>query len=156
MGPNMGDTYVMLKPRNEWTTADSREGLIEVIEERLTKLPTQAYAFSQPIEFRMQELIEGIGARSDVVIKIFGEDLDALKKAADDTARVVNGIDGAGDVRVQQVTGLPMLQIVIDRDAIARHVAIVWTPLARSMGKRVSASERMFTGVVDDKTSCGR
>ncbi len=155
MGPNMGDTYVMLKPRNEWTTADSREGLIEAIEERLTKLPTQAYAFSQPIEFRMQELIEGIGARSDVVIKIFGEDLDALKKAADDTARVVSGIAGAGDVRVQQVTGLPMLQIAIDRDAIARYginVAdvqeLVQTAIAGTEATRIMQGVRRFELVV--------
>lgn len=155
MGPNMGDTYVMLKSRSEWTTADSREGLVEAIEARLTKLPTQAYAFSQPIEFRMQELIEGIGARSDVVIKIFGEDLDALKKAGDDTARVVSGIAGASDVRVQQLTGLPMLQIEIDRDAIARHginVAdvqeLVQTAIAGTEATRIMQGVRRFELVV--------
>ena len=121
MGPNMGDTYVFLKPKERWTTAHSREGLIEELERRLRVIPTQAYSFSQPIEFRMQELIEGIGARSDVVIKIFGEDLDVLKATADETARVVGHVAGADDVKVQQVTGLPMLQIAIDRDAIARY-----------------------------------
>ena len=79
MGPNMGDTYVFLKPREQWTTAHTREELVEQIQARLLDVPSQAYSFSQPIEFRMQELIEGVGARSDVVIKIFGEDLSVLK-----------------------------------------------------------------------------
>ena len=121
MGPNMGDTYVFLKPREQWTTAHSREELVEHIEQRLRDVPSQAYSFSQPIEFRMQELIEGVGARSDVVIKIFGDDLNVLKTAADDTARAIGRIAGADDVKVQQVTGLPMLQVDIDRDAIARY-----------------------------------
>ena len=121
MGPNMGDTYVFLKPREQWQPSLSREALIEQIEERLRDVPTQAYSFSQPIEFRMQELIEGVGARSDVVIKVFGDDLDVLKRAAQDTGRLIGRIRGADDVKVQQVAGLPMLQIAIDRDAIARY-----------------------------------
>jgi cobalt-zinc-cadmium resistance protein CzcA len=155
MGPNMGDTYVMLKPRDEWTTAESREELIEAIEAKLSQLPTQAYAFSQPIEFRMQELIEGIGARSDVVVKVFGEDLQALRKSADAIAGVVRGIEGAGDVRVQQVTGLPMLQIDVDRDAVARYginVAdvqqLVQTAIAGTVATRIMQGVRRFELVV--------
>ena len=155
MGPNMGDTYVFLKPQDEWTTGETREELIEAIEQKLLALPTQAYSFSQPIEFRMQELIEGVGARSDVVIKIFGDDLDALKKAADDTARTLSAIAGADDVKVQQVTGLPMLQIDIDRDAIARYginVAdvqeLVQTAIAGTEATRVMQGIRRFELVV--------
>ena len=122
MGPNMGDTYVFLKPQGEWKTAKSREDLDSQMAERLSKaLPTQAYSFSQPIEFRMQELIEGIGARSDVVIKIFGDDLDTLREQAERTARIVGKVRGAADVKVEQTSGLPMLQIAIDRSAIARY-----------------------------------
>ena len=89
MGPNMGDTYVFLKPIAEWRAESSREELVTKMAERLKVLPTQAYSFSQPIEFRMQELIEGIGARSDVVIKIFGDDLDTLREQAGQTARIL-------------------------------------------------------------------
>lgn len=155
MGPNMGDTYVFLKPRDQWTTASTREGLIEAMETRLQELPTQAYSFSQPIEFRMQELIEGVGARSDVVIKIFGDDLGTLKAAADETARAIAGITGADDVKVQQVTGLPMLQIDIDRAAIGRYginVAdveeLVQTAVAGTEATRVLQGAKRFELVV--------
>lgn len=122
MGPNMGDTYVFLKPKEEWTTAHTREALVEAMEHRIKdEVPGMGYSFSQPIEFRMQELIEGIGSRSDVVIKIFGEDMDMLRDAAGRIARVIGQVKGANDVKVQQVTGLPLLQITIDREAIARY-----------------------------------
>jgi cobalt-zinc-cadmium resistance protein CzcA len=117
MGPNMGDTYVFLKPRDQWPKEYSREELVEQMEDKLKALPTQAYSFSQPIEFRMQELIEGTGARSDVVIKIFGDDLDTLREQAEQVARIIRPAPGATDVKVEQVTGLPVLQITIDRDA---------------------------------------
>lgn len=120
MGPDMGDTYVFLKSRDEWAGARSREELVEQMETKLRAVPTQAYSFSQPIEFRMQELIEGIGARSDVVIKIFGDDLGVLKEQGDRIGGTVARVPGANDVKVQQLTGLPVLNIRIDRDAIAR------------------------------------
>ena len=69
MGVNSGDTYVLLKPQEQWTTATSREGIVEKMEDKLKELPTMNYTFSQPIEFRMMELIEGVGSRSDVVIR---------------------------------------------------------------------------------------
>jgi cobalt-zinc-cadmium resistance protein CzcA len=125
------------------------------MEARLRAVPTQAYSFSQPIEFRMQELIEGIGARSDVVIKIFGDDLDVLKTAADQTAKVIGKIPGANDVKVQQVTGLPMLQIAIDRAAIARYginVAdvqeLIQTAVAGTEATRVLQGFKRFELVV--------
>lgn len=120
MGPDMGDTYVFLKPRDEWRGARSRDELVDQMETKLRAVPTQAYSFSQPIEFRMQELIEGIGARSDIVIKIFGDDLAVLKEQGDRIGAVMGRVPGANDVKVQQLTGLPVLNIRIDRDAIAR------------------------------------
>jgi cobalt-zinc-cadmium resistance protein CzcA len=155
MGPNMGDTYVFLKPREEWRTARTREALVEQIQLRLRDVPTQAYSFSQPIEFRMQELIEGVGARSDVVIKVFGDDLAVLKAVADETARVLGRIPGADDVKAQQVIGLPMLQIEIDRDAIARYginVAdvqeLIQTAVAGTEATRVLQGFKRFALVV--------
>ncbi|MBO0726975.1 MAG: efflux RND transporter permease subunit, partial [Blastocatellia bacterium] len=85
------------------------------------KIPGVAASFSQPIKFRMMELIEGVGVRSDVGIKIFGDDLDTLLREANEVARVIRAVPGAEDVKVQQVTGLPVLQINIDREAIARY-----------------------------------
>lgn len=122
MGPNMGDTYVFLKPKEEWTTAHSREELVEAMERRIKdEIPGMGFSFSQPIEFRMQELIEGVGARSDIVIKIFGEDLNVMREKAEGVARALGQVPGAADVKVQQVTGLPLLQITVDREAISRY-----------------------------------
>jgi cobalt-zinc-cadmium resistance protein CzcA len=155
MGPNMGDTYVFLKPPNTWTSARTREELVGKMEDRLKAVPTQAYSFSQPIEFRMQELIEGVGARSDVVIKIFGDELSTLREEADRTAHVIRGIRGAADVKVEQITGLPMLQITIDRAAIARYginVAdvqqLIQTAIAGTETTRVLDGFRRFGLVV--------
>jgi cobalt-zinc-cadmium resistance protein CzcA len=121
MGPDHSDTYVMLKPKSEWKTVRSQQELVEKMSKRMTAIPGMNFTFSQPIKFRELELIEGIGARSDVVIKIFGEDLDVLRQRGEEVSRVLSGITGAADTRVQQVTGLPVLQIRINRDAIARY-----------------------------------
>ncbi|MEW5993302.1 MAG: CusA/CzcA family heavy metal efflux RND transporter [Candidatus Zixiibacteriota bacterium] len=121
MGPDMADTYVFLKPKSEWKNGKSKEALVEEMSERLERLPGVAASFSQPIEFRMMELIEGVGVRSDVAIKIFGDDLDVLLREANEVAQLVSGVRGAEDVKVQQITGLPVLQININREAISRH-----------------------------------
>ncbi|HYM74867.1 MAG TPA: CusA/CzcA family heavy metal efflux RND transporter [Candidatus Dormibacteraeota bacterium] len=156
MGPNMGDTYVFLKPITEWKSAARREELVSKMDERLkASVPTQAYSFSQPIEFRMQELIEGIGARSDVVIKIFGDDLDTLREQAGQTARILSKVPGAADVKVEQTSGQPVLQVNIDRAAIARYginVAdvqlVIQTAIAGTEATRVLEGFRRFELVV--------
>lgn len=120
MGVETTDVYVALKPHSEWTTAGTREELIERISESLEKnVPNGAFSFSQPIELRVSELIAGV--RSDVAIKLFGDDLDTLKKTAEQIGRAVSKIRGAEDVKVEQVSGLPQLQIQVDREAVARH-----------------------------------
>ena len=120
MGVETTDIYVALKPHSEWTTADTREELIEKLSESLEKnVPNGAFSFSQPIELRVSELIAGV--RSDVAIKLFGDDLDTLKKTAEQIGRSVSRIRGAEDVKVEQVSGLPQLQIQVDREAVARH-----------------------------------
>ena len=156
MGPNMGDTYVFLKPRSEWASASTREELVAKMSTRLSAaVPTMAYSFSQPIEFRMQELIEGIGARSDVVIKVFGDDLDTLKTAGEQIAHAISTVKGASDVKVEQVTGLPVLEINIDRDRIARYginVAdvqeVIQTAVAGTEAGRILDGFRRFDLVV--------
>ncbi|HOQ44993.1 MAG TPA: CusA/CzcA family heavy metal efflux RND transporter [Bryobacteraceae bacterium] len=121
MGPEHADTYVFLKPKKEWKTARTQEDIVQKISEKLKVIPGMSVAFSQPIKFRMNELIEGVGARSDVVVKIFGDDLELMREKAEQVARILSGVPGAADTRVQQVSGLPVLQIKIDRDKIARY-----------------------------------
>lgn len=121
MGVHLSDSYVLLKPQKEWTTANSREALVEKLEEKLTELPSMSYTFSQPIEFRMLELVEGVGSRSDVVVKIYGEDVDILRNQATEAARLLATVPGVADLKVQQITGQPMLTIKADRQAIARQ-----------------------------------
>ena len=156
MGVNMSDTYVLLKPREEWTSARSREELVERMEAKLKQeLPTMAYTFSQPIEFRMMELIEGVGSRSDVVVKIFGDDLDELRAQADRVAEVMSGVRGVADLKVQQLSGQPVLSIKANREAIARHginVAdvqqLIQTAIAGSEAGRILEGFKRFGLVV--------
>lgn len=119
MGPNVSDTYLMLTPRDQWKRAATQEQLAEEIEHALRDIPGQNFEISQPIELRFNELISGV--RSDVAVKIFGDDLDALLEAGNDIAAILNQIDGASDVKVEQVSGLSVLTIDIDRQRIARY-----------------------------------
>ncbi len=120
VGVESADIFVDLKPRAEWKTAETREELAEKMSEALERnVPGAAFSFSQPIELRTAELIAG--ARSDIAIKLFGDDLDMLARKAAEIARVVTRVRGAEDVKVEQVAGAPQLQIRIDRAAIARY-----------------------------------
>jgi len=120
MGVEISDVLAMLKPHGEWTTAKDREGLIAAIDASLQKtLPGTVFSYSQPIELRVAELIAGV--RSDVALKIFGDDLDTLKATADRAVGVISRIEGAADVKAEQTAGLPVLRIRIDRRAIARY-----------------------------------
>ena len=120
MSIDFSDLYIGLKPKSEWKTADTREELVEIMSEALEQqVPQASISFSQPIELRVAELIAGV--RSDVAIKLFGDDLDVLKETADRIAAVVRKVDGAEDVKVEATSGLPQLQIKPDRAAIARY-----------------------------------
>ncbi len=120
MGVEMSDIYVMLEPPKQWTRASSKQELVDAMSEVLSgELPGQNFMFSQPIELRTNELISG--SRADVAIKLYGDDLEVLGRVADDIARVVSGVPGAGDVSTEQIAGLPALRVRIDRGAIARY-----------------------------------
>ncbi|NUQ75100.1 MAG: CusA/CzcA family heavy metal efflux RND transporter [Polyangiaceae bacterium] len=145
MGPNVSDTYLMLKPRSGWTKAKTQEELAEAIEKVVAELPGQNYEFSQPIELRFNELISGV--RGDVAVKVFGDDLDELLKQAQKIAGVLGQTPGAADMKVEQVTGLPVLTIGIDRRAAARYglnVADVQAIIEAAVGG-ISAGE-VFEG----------
>ena len=119
MGVEMSDVFVMLRPHQEWRY-DSKDDLIEAMEKVLRRaVPGVALGFSQPIELRVSELISGV--RSDVAIKIFGPDLEVLRREAGEMARAISGLPGASDVKVEQVAGLPILTAAVDRAALARH-----------------------------------
>jgi cobalt-zinc-cadmium resistance protein CzcA len=120
MSIDFSDLYVELKPIGEWTTAHTKAELVEKMAEALEKnVPNASASFSQPIELRVSELISGV--RSDIAIKLFGDDLDTLKETGDKIAAVVQKVKGAEDVKVEATTGLPQLQIKPDRGLIARY-----------------------------------
>lgn len=120
MGVELSDVFVILKPQREWTTARTREELIGKVKPAiLDAVPGVGLGFTQPIEMRFNELIAG--TRSDVAVKIFGPDLDVLKRQAEAVARVLEAVRGAADVKVEQVAGLPLLRVVVDREQIARY-----------------------------------
>ena len=119
MGVEMSDVFVMLKPRDEWRFK-SKEELVEAMEEVLARsVPGAAFGFSQPIELRVSELIAGV--RSDVAIQVYGDDLGELRRLGDEIARVISGVPGADDVKVEQISGLPILTARIDRGAAGRY-----------------------------------
>ena len=118
MGPNVSDTYVMLRPREQWKKARTQEELAAAMGEVIAELPGQSYEFSQPIELRFNELISGV--RSEVAVKVFGDDMQVLLRESAAIARVLAETPGVADLKVEQVTGLPVLTIDIDRRAIAR------------------------------------
>jgi cobalt-zinc-cadmium resistance protein CzcA len=120
MGVELSDVFVALKPPAEWTSARTREELIGKMAEALERrVPSAQFSFSQPIELRVSELISGV--KSDIAVKVFGDDLETLKKNADKISGILSQVPGAQDVKVEAVSGLPQLQIRIDRAAIARY-----------------------------------
>ncbi|CCU72106.1 efflux RND transporter permease subunit [Thalassolituus oleivorans] len=120
MGPNISDGYVMLKDHSEWPNPDKTKAqLLDEISAKLSLLPGNAYEISQPIQLRFNELISGV--RSDLGIKIFGDDLQQLLKSGGEIAALLNGIEGAEGVKVEQVSGLPILSIEADRSALYRY-----------------------------------
>lgn len=121
MLPSQHDVLISLKPKDGWTKAHSTEELEAKMAEVLEEMPGVGGNFSQPIQFRMSELIEGIGIRSELGIKLFGEDMNVLADKADEISRVVRGVSGAADVSFETTEGLPVLNIILDRAAIARH-----------------------------------
>ncbi len=120
MAPSMSDGYIMLKPRGDWSDSTKpKTQLVEEIEKAANDVPGSNYEVSQPIQLRVNELISGV--RSDVGIKIFGDDLDILQGEASRVEAVVKSIRGATDVKIEQVAGLPILTVRLDRQALSRY-----------------------------------
>ncbi|WP_198972371.1 efflux RND transporter permease subunit [Xylophilus sp. ASV27] len=146
MPPNISDGYIMLKPQDEWPAPRKTAAeLLGAIQEEAEKLAGSSYEFSQPIQLRFNELISGV--RSDVAVKIFGDDMDVLNRSAAEAAQVLQSLPGASEVKIEQTTGLPMLTIDIDRGKTARYglnVADVQDTIATAVGGREAGT--MFEG----------
>lgn len=120
MGVELSDTMIALKPQEEWTSASSREELVQRMSERLAEaLPDLGFSFSQPIELRMAELISG--TRSDVAVTIYGDDLVTLQRLSHQIQEALARVPGAVDVRGEQLAGLPTLEVTIDRAKASRY-----------------------------------
>ncbi|MDH4562893.1 CusA/CzcA family heavy metal efflux RND transporter [Pseudomonas sp. BN411] len=154
MPPNISDSYVMLKPKEQWPDpGKSREALIEDIQRASATVPGSNYELSQPIQLRFNELISGV--RSDVAVKVFGDDMAVLNATAAKIAATLQEVEGASEVKVEQTTGLPVLTINIDRDKAARYglnVGDVQDTVAVAVGGRQAGTlfegDRRFDMVV--------
>jgi len=154
MPPSVADTFVMLKPRSEWPDPRKPKGqLVAEMQEALQVLPGNNYEFTQPIQMRFNELISGV--RSDVAVKIFGDDLAELLRLGNAVEGVLSGIPGAKDGKVEQVTGLPVLQITPDRKAMARYglniadvQEVVQTSIGGTVAGKIFEGDRRFDLVV--------
>lgn len=113
------DVIIKLKPKSEWVSTDSKDELIEMINEKLSVIPGVGYEYTQPIEMRFNELITGV--RADVAIKIYGEDLSILADKADEVKTLISGVAGAEDISVEKTEGLPQMLVKYDRQKIAEH-----------------------------------
>jgi cobalt-zinc-cadmium resistance protein CzcA len=120
MPPSVADTFVIMKPRAEWPDPDKPKAqLVRELEAAAAGVPGSNYEFTQPIQMRFNELISGV--RSDLAVKVYGDDLDRLMELGQQIEAVVAGIEGAADAKTEQATGLPLLSIDPDRERLARY-----------------------------------
>jgi len=154
MPPNVADTFIIMKDRSDWPNSwKSKAQLVSEIEEAMRAVPGNNYEFTQPIQMRFNELIAGV--RADLAVKVFGDDLEQLVTAGEAIVDAVGRVPGAADVRLEQATGLPVLSIVPDRQALARFglsVQDVQDVISASVGGRVSGTvfegDRRFDVIV--------
>ena len=154
MPPNVADTMLMIKPREEWPDPRKpRDQLIAQIHAAVEEIPGNNYEFTQPIEMRFNELISGV--RADVAIKVFGDALDTLVGVAEQIETVTRQVDGAADVKTEQVTGLPLLTVTPNRPALARYglnpgdvQQVVATAVGGQVASQLHVGDRRFDIVV--------
>lgn len=134
MGTELTDLFITLHPREQWTRAETQEELTTLVQRELRDLPGPRLALSQPIEMRMNEMISGV--RSDVAAILYGDNLDLMNEKAVEIERALNSIPGAEDVKIEQISGQPVLQIQVKQDEIARYGVSARTVMniVRSLG----------------------
>lgn len=119
MPPNVSDTFIILKPHEEWPdSSKSKADFIAELEQALKKVPGNNYEFTQPIQMRFNELISGV--RSDVAVKVYGDEFEQMEPIAQKAASILRSVEGAADVKVEQTSGLPVMNIDINRDTLSR------------------------------------
>ncbi|CAN92896.1 cobalt/zinc/cadmium efflux RND transporter,permease protein, CzcA family [Sorangium cellulosum So ce56] len=157
MGLELSDMFITLKPREAWKRAATQDELVQAMESELAGMPGMRVIYTQPIEMRVNEMVAGI--RADLGVKLFGDDFDTLKQKAREIEAALKKIPGAADVVTEQVTGQPVLEIEVDRAAIARHgiaaadvLDVVEALGAREVGQ-LQEGERRFPVVlrIDDR-----
>jgi|TARA_Y100001001_G_scaffold164471_1_gene196747 cobalt-zinc-cadmium resistance protein CzcA len=154
MPPSVADTFVLLKPRDEWPDPRlPREELVAQLNEAVQEVPGNRYEFTQPIEMRFNELLSGV--RADVAVKIFGDDLDELLSIGQRIEGLMGQVDGAQDISLEQATGLPMMQIEPRREALARYgltiedvQSEIRTSLAGTRAGQIFEGDRRFDVIV--------
>ncbi len=154
MPPSVADTYVMLKPRSQWPDPRKPKAqLVRELEEAVKLIPGNNYEFTQPIQMRFNELISGV--RTDVAVKVYGDDLDLMLASAKRIESILSSIPGSADVKVEQVTGLPLLTVRLDREALARYglsaqdaQQVVATAMGGTPAGEVFEGDRRFDIVV--------
>jgi cobalt-zinc-cadmium resistance protein CzcA len=154
MPPNVSDTFIILKPQTEWPDQSiNKAAFLEKLERAVSQVPGNNYEFTQPIQMRFNELIAGV--RSDVAVKVYGDEFETMMETANAMANVLRSVEGAADVKVEQTTGLPMLDIDLNKDAIARYglnVSDILDLVAASVGGReaglIFEGDRRFPIVV--------
>ncbi len=154
MPPSVADTFVMLRPRDQWPDpVKTKAALVAELETAAMQIPGNNYEFTQPIQMRFNELISGV--RSDVAVKVYGDDLDVLNAVGKEIEATLGAIPGAADVTIEQTTGLPILTVHLDREAIARYglaVGDVQDVIATALGGttvgQVFEGDRRFDIVV--------
>jgi cobalt-zinc-cadmium resistance protein CzcA len=120
MPPSASDTFIILKPHDLWPDQSlTKEMLVETIAKAVNRLPGNVYEFTQPIQMRFNELLAGV--RGDIAVKVFGDEFEPMQKAASEIAAALRKVRGAADVKVEQTSGLPVLEIKVDKSAIARR-----------------------------------
>jgi cobalt-zinc-cadmium resistance protein CzcA len=154
MPPSVADGFVILRPRRAWPDPRrSKDDVVHALEQAVARVPGNNYEFTQPIQMRFNELIAGV--RSDVAVKVFGDDLEQLRETGESIADVLERIPGAADVKTEQVSGLPMLEVAIDRQALSRYglaqdevQQVVGTAIGGSVGGQLFEGDRRFDIVV--------
>lgn len=119
MPMDIADIFVILKPKSEWTTVATKDELIEKMKEAVEIIPGVNYEFTQPIEMRFNELLEGV--REDIAIKIYGEDINVLSQKAEEISKIIAGTEGIGDMKAEATTGLPQMTITYNRSKLAQY-----------------------------------
>jgi len=138
MGVGESDTYVILRPRSEWTTAKTKAGLVDAIRAQLVEIPGVEFGYTQPIQMRVDELLSGV--KSQIAVKVFGDDLHELAVVGEEIAGILDEIEGAVDIKVEAVEGLGYLQIEMNRRRLSRlgiSVAAVRSIIETAIGGQV-------------------